>query len=202
MCVWKWAKFYISAFFKIISFFPPPCPFPVSFSLVLLVSTICPPCIWKPNIIKGPFSQEHRPSLQTCGLMITIWSHYEDFIKDMKFLLDTHISDLKDQQRILLKYEYNTQCQTEFPENIVMTSEVWTWVTNCLDKHELHGAVTQCSSIHIVRGEKVDASHPSWCLQTATPGIASAHHQTQGAPCSTHHQNTWAQRLQLYGHAT
>ena len=98
------------------------------------------------------------------------WSKYEDFFKDMKFILDSYISDLKDWQaknvtkmfisiiqdpdcKELRPKESTTESSDERFSNAVqktqmktsswqhflddmLTSEVGTRVTNCLDYME------------------------------------------------------------------
>ena len=122
-------------------------------------------------------AQHHQRALQstTQAFIATMWSdghdrsNYEDFIKDMKFILDTHISDLKDCStkdvtKMVIATIWDLDCKylrpaesttkssdedfptqfkrldddviiAEFPDNM-LTSEVRTRVTNCLDYME------------------------------------------------------------------
>ena len=71
-----------------------------------------------------PEAQCHQRAFQstTQGFIATMWSDghdwlkYEDFIKDMKFILDTYISDLKDltKQKDVTKMvsQHNSEIQT------------------------------------------------------------------------------------------
>ena len=133
-------------------------------------------------------------------------SKYEDFIKDMKFILDTYISDLKDCStkdvtkmvistiwdldcKYLRPKESTTKSSDEdfptqferldddiimaaFPDNM-LTSEVRTRVTNCLDYMEQSHTAAAAA---LKEAKKLMLHNPSQCLQTATPGVTPACH--------------------------
>ena len=171
----------------------------------------------------APEAQYHQGTLQstTQAFLATMQSDghdqskYEHFIKNMKFLLDNHISDLKGQQvkdvtKMVMNIIWDPDCKHLRPKESTIESsdEIWEtrqrhhhgsiswhhadqWGENKSDQLSgLHGAVTHASNSCNERGEKTNAKHPSQCLQTVTPRVTPACHQIKGSTCLMHHQDT------------